>query len=117
MTQVTIEQAMQIAIGHHQAGRLAEAEAIYRQILAQSPDHADALHLLGVLACQTGHTDAAIDLIGRAIAINPAVAEYHSNLGESYRRAGQWEAAIASSRPRDRIQARWPRPTTTWASP
>ena len=47
------------------------------------PDHADALHLLGVLAFQTGHIGAAIDLIGRAIAINPAVAEYHSNLGES----------------------------------
>ena len=41
---------------------------------------------------------AAIDLIGRAIAINPAVSEYHSNLGESYRRAGQWEEAIASLR-------------------
>ena len=52
MTPITIEQAMQIALGHHQAGRLAEAEAIYRQVLAQFPDHADALHLLGVLAAR-----------------------------------------------------------------
>src|SRR4051812_49024322 len=96
MAQVTIEQAMRVAIGHHQAGRLAEAEAIYRQILAQSPDHADALHLLGTLAGQTGHTDAAIDLIGRAIAITPTPAVFHSNLGETYRRSGQWERAIAS---------------------
>ena len=64
MTPMTIEQAIEIAIGHHQAGRLAEAEAIYRQVLAQLPDHADALHLLGALACHTGHHAAAIELIG-----------------------------------------------------
>ena len=98
MTHVTIEQAIQIAHGHHQAGRLAEAEGIYRQVLAEVPTHADALHLLGVLACQSGHTDAAIELIGRAIALNPAVAEYHSNLGEAHLRAGQWEGAIAGFR-------------------
>ena len=65
MTQIAIDQAMRIAVGHHQAGRLAEAEAIYRQVLGQQADHSDALHLLGVLACDTGHLEAAIDLIGR----------------------------------------------------
>src|SRR5438045_2558026 len=80
MSQLTIDQAMQIALGHHQAGRWAEAEAIYRQVLAQCPDHVGAMHLLGVLACQTGQTDAAIDLIRRAIAINPTAAECHHNL-------------------------------------
>jgi predicted O-linked N-acetylglucosamine transferase (SPINDLY family) len=93
---MTIDQALRNALGHHQAGRLAEAEGIYRQILTQSPDHAEALHLLGVLAVQVGRADAAIELIGRAIAINPTIAEYHANLGESYRRAGRYEAAIAS---------------------
>ena len=98
MTQVTSEHAMQIALGHHQAGRLAEAETLYRQVLAQVPDHAGALHLLGVLACHSGNWATAIDLIGRAIAIAPDVAGYHHNLGESYWRKGDWEAAIASSR-------------------
>ncbi len=82
MTQGTVDQAMQIALGHHQAGRRAEAEAIYRQVLAEFPAHAGALHLLGVLAGQAGYTDSAIDLIGRAVAINADVPEYHSNLGE-----------------------------------
>ena len=43
---VTIDQAFQLALQHHQAGRLAEAEAIYRQILAVEPRHADVLHNL-----------------------------------------------------------------------
>jgi predicted O-linked N-acetylglucosamine transferase (SPINDLY family) len=96
MPQVTLEQAMRIALGHHQAGRLGEAEAIYRQALDHDPDYPPALHLLGVLACQTGQLSAAIDLIGRAIARLPDVAEYHSNLGEAYRLSGQYAAAIAS---------------------
>ena len=67
--QMTLEQQLQSGLSHHQAGRLAEAERIYRQILAQQPDHAEALNLLGVLAGQTGRLDAAVDLIHRAIAI------------------------------------------------
>jgi predicted O-linked N-acetylglucosamine transferase (SPINDLY family) len=96
MTRGTVEHAMQLALGHHQAGRRAEAEAIYRQVLAEFPDHAGALHLLGVLAGQEGDTGSAIDLIGRAAALNPGVAQYHSNLGEFCCRAGQWDRAIAS---------------------
>ncbi len=95
MTPATLEQTMRIGVGHHHAGRFAEAEATYRRVLAQWPDHADAWHLLGVLAGQVGRLDAAIDLIGRAIAINADVAMYHSNLGEIHRRSGQPEPAIA----------------------
>ena len=95
MTPIAIEQAMQIALGHHQAGRLAEAEGIYRQVLASVPNHSGALHLLGVLACQAGRLKLSIDLIGRAIAIDSAVAEYHNDRGESYRRSGRSNEAIA----------------------
>jgi predicted O-linked N-acetylglucosamine transferase (SPINDLY family) len=98
MTPITIAQAIQLALGHHRAGRLAEAEAIYRQVLTQAPDHGDALQLLGVLAGQAGRLDVAIELLGRVIAREPAVAAHHSNLGEFYRRAGQWDRAIASFR-------------------
>jgi predicted O-linked N-acetylglucosamine transferase (SPINDLY family) len=86
---MTIQQTLQTALAHHQAGQLAEAEALYRQVLAQAPEHADALHLLGVLACQKGDLAAAIDLIRHAIARAPAIAAYHSNLGEACRMAGR----------------------------
>jgi predicted O-linked N-acetylglucosamine transferase (SPINDLY family) len=98
MTPLALEQALQQALGHHQVGRLAEAEALYRQVLAACPDHADVLHLLGVLAGQTGRTAESIELIGRATAANPGVADYHANLAESYQRSGQWGPAAASLR-------------------
>jgi predicted O-linked N-acetylglucosamine transferase (SPINDLY family) len=95
---MTLDQAMQMALGYHQAGRLAEAEAIYRQVLEAVPDHAGALNLLGLLAGQTGHTEQALGLIGRAIAIAPGVAEYHGNLGELHRRSGRPDDAITCFR-------------------
>ena len=56
MQTVTIQQAFDLALQHLGAGRLAEAEAIYRQILAQEPNHAGSLHNLGVIANQTGRS-------------------------------------------------------------
>ena len=47
----------------HQAGRLADAEEIYYQILATQPDHFDSLHLLGVIFHQRGNHAAAIHQI------------------------------------------------------
>jgi tetratricopeptide (TPR) repeat protein len=93
-----IQRNFQLAIQHHQAGRLAEAEGFYRQILSRVPNHPDALHLLGVLAGQAGRPNIGIDLINRAIAINPKTADYYCNLGEIYRRLGRLDEAIASSR-------------------
>lgn len=70
------------AIAHHQAGRLAEAEQLYRRILAAQPDHPDALHLLGLVAHACGHADAARQLIGRAVQLRPDAAHYLQNLAE-----------------------------------
>ena len=106
MMPVTVAQAMRMALEHHRAGRLAEAETIYRQVLGGFPDHADALHLLGVLACQAGQPEVAIGLIGRAVAIDPDTAEYHLNLGEACRQAGRRDEAIASLRRSARAAAR-----------
>jgi tetratricopeptide (TPR) repeat protein len=80
MSSINVQQRLEVALGHHQAGRLAQAEALYRQILAQFPQQPDALHLLGMLAYETRNYPAAIALIEQAITQSPA-AEFYANLG------------------------------------
>jgi tetratricopeptide (TPR) repeat protein len=89
---------MQTAVQHHQAGRLAEAEETYRQILSQVPDHPDVLHFLGVVSHQRNRAETAADLIRRAIVINPAAADYHANLGNVLIDRGLLDEAIAAYR-------------------
>ena len=76
-------------IQHQQDGQLHAAEELYRQILDESPDHPDALHLLGVLAYQIADYDVAEELINHAIRTDEAVADYHNNLGEVLRATGR----------------------------
>jgi len=83
-----------IALGHHQAGRLIEAEQIYRQILAIDAIQPDSLHLLGMIAYQAGRLDAAVDMIRRAIAINNSQAAYHANMGTVLQAQGKLEEAV-----------------------
>ncbi len=81
-------------IVHHQAGRSQQAEAVYRQILAHEPNHPDALHLLGVLAHQGRRHDTAVELIGKAIQIDPRASIYHNNFGEALRALGRFAEAV-----------------------
>jgi predicted O-linked N-acetylglucosamine transferase (SPINDLY family) len=98
MSQLTIQQDFDLALQHHQAGRLQEAEQIYRQILRQQPEHVDALHLQGLIAHQAGQSKLAADLIRRAIALRPDFAEAYSNLGNALKDDGQIEQAIYACR-------------------
>ena len=68
------------AVKLHHAGRVEEAAAAYRAILRQSPDDADALHLLGVTHLQAAQPGEAAGLIERALSVRPNVAVYHLNL-------------------------------------
>jgi len=81
---------------HHRRGERGQAEAIYRRVLAEWPAHADALHLLGVLAIEAERSAEAVQLIGRAVEIRPGVALYYGNLGEAYRRLGDPARALAA---------------------
>jgi tetratricopeptide (TPR) repeat protein len=92
------KQQLASAVQLHQSGRLAEAERLYRQVLAREPGNADALHLLGVVTHQTARPDLAIDLIRQAIAINPVEASFHANLGVALQGLGRPEEAIACYR-------------------
>jgi protein O-GlcNAc transferase len=93
---------LQAAILHQMAGRLPEAEALYRQILSTAPDHPDALYLLGMIAYEVGKNGASVELIGRALSLNPRFVEGHNNIGLALHRmeryaeaAGHFRAALA----------------------
>ncbi len=87
---------LQDALQFHQAGELARAAQLYREILTADPRHADAYHLLGVLMHQMQHCEAAVELIGHAIQINEGFAPYHNNLGNALVALGRRDEARAS---------------------
>ncbi|SMH45426.1 tetratricopeptide repeat protein [Azospirillum agricola] len=86
------------ALAHHQAGRLMEAEQGYRAVLTTDPQHADALHLLGVLALQTGQPATAVELIGQALEREKGVADYWDNLGSALTAADRRNEAAQAHR-------------------
>lgn len=99
---------LNLALQHHQAGRLDQAARLYQTVLAREPHHPDALHLLGVIAQQQGQPARAVDLIGRAIALNPSVAAFHGNLAEAYRALGQLDRAVGCCRTALRLSPNYP---------
>jgi predicted O-linked N-acetylglucosamine transferase (SPINDLY family) len=94
----TISEALAIAVGHHQAGRVDAAEQIYRQILAAEPSHAEAWHLLGIASGQLGNHQAGIDCIRRALALRPDFFEAHYNLGNAFKDCNNLDEAVGCYR-------------------
>jgi tetratricopeptide (TPR) repeat protein len=84
----------QTAYAHDQAGRRGRAEALYRKVLQKAPDHADALHLLGLIAHERGWHQRAIQLIRRALAIVPDFPVAHANLGSALKATGKRTEAV-----------------------
>jgi tetratricopeptide (TPR) repeat protein len=89
---------LSLAREQHQRGHLEDAARLYQDVLAADPDHADALHLRGVVALQQGDSHQAVEWIGRAIARDPGVAAYHANLAEACRALGQLDRAVGCCR-------------------
>jgi len=86
--------SLQTALEFHRAGRLAEAEAIYRQVLAKNPNDVDAHNNLGAVLRGLGRIDEAIESYRRAIQFKPDRAEGHYNLGNALRVKVQLDEAV-----------------------
>jgi protein O-GlcNAc transferase len=76
---VSAQPLIHTAAQYHQSGRLDEAEEIYRRLLADDENDAEALHLLGLLVSQRGDPSAGRALVARAIAIQPTSEVFHIN--------------------------------------
>jgi tetratricopeptide (TPR) repeat protein len=102
MTQ--IDRTMAAANEHHRAGRLAEAEDAYRQVLIEQPDHAEALHMLGVVAYRVGQHELATQFIARSIQLNSNNAAAYSNLAAVLRAREHFIDALAACQTALRLQ-------------
>ncbi|MEO8629195.1 MAG: tetratricopeptide repeat protein [Betaproteobacteria bacterium] len=81
LSELTLPEALSVAMQLHRAGQLDEGETVYRRILEVAPDYPDALHYLGVLTHQRGRSVDAIELIEKSIALDPTQPDRYNNLG------------------------------------
>jgi len=95
-TRLSFEDALNAGIQFHQAGRLQDAENIYRQLLAVQPRHPEVLHLMGVCAHQKGDHATAVKLIEAAVDIQPGHPAAHNSLGAVLLALGQAGEALAA---------------------
>jgi tetratricopeptide (TPR) repeat protein len=98
MHDMAVDQLYRQALQCQQSGRLAEAQALCRQVLALEPRHAEAWHTLAGLAHQSGGGAAALQCVQRAIDANPTAAVYHASHGVILTALGQSDAAIEAYR-------------------
>jgi predicted TPR repeat methyltransferase len=92
--ELTLSEALIVAVRAHQAGDLDTAETLYGRILDLAPAQPDALHFLGLLNSQRGHHERAVELIRHSIAIEPGLPASHNNLGNVLTAQGMLEASI-----------------------
>jgi tetratricopeptide (TPR) repeat protein/SAM-dependent methyltransferase len=83
------------AVQHHQAGQLRDADSLYRHILAVEPKHVSSLYNAGLIGVQIGRPDVAADMIGKAVALNDCMPDWHYNLALALQALGRASAAIA----------------------
>src|SRR6476646_7200155 len=95
MANENVDDAMRAAMVMHQAGRLADAERAYRQILSADPNYAHAWHLLGVLMLRTNRLPQAVETLRKSIALGMG-ADAQINLGDGLRAMNRFEEAIAA---------------------
>ncbi|MCA3262774.1 MAG: tetratricopeptide repeat protein [Telmatospirillum sp.] len=88
---------LQQAVALHQSGKLAEASALYREVLRVEPQNFDALHLSGVAQRAQGNAAVAVDLIGRALArVKGRSAAANYNLGNALGDLGRHAETLAA---------------------
>ncbi|MBL8829238.1 MAG: tetratricopeptide repeat protein [Planctomycetaceae bacterium] len=94
----TLAEAFQIAVSHHQAGRLDDSRDVCEKILAVRPQHPDTLFLMGTISIQKSEFAAAVDTLERAIAAQPSNDMFRVRLALALRLGNRLEEAVAMLR-------------------
>jgi tetratricopeptide (TPR) repeat protein len=93
---LSVSEAIQRGLEHHQAGRLPDAERIYQRVLRDQPNNPDALHLLGLIAHQVGQNEISVQLIDKAIRYCPSNPHFFNNRGLALLELKRGQEALAS---------------------
>lgn len=93
-----IDQSLAAGLALHKSGQFAQAEAVYRDVLARRPNHSQAMNLLAKLASDLGHEDVSLQLLERAVSLAPHDPNTHHNLGLTYFNRGRLDAAVDAFR-------------------
>jgi predicted O-linked N-acetylglucosamine transferase (SPINDLY family) len=104
MSHLTDQQLLELAISYHRAGRIADAETLYRQLAAAYPGHAALQHEIGVLAFQSGRLAVARPFFAQAVTLDPQRSDYWNNYGLLLQELGELDAAAASYETAIRLQ-------------
>jgi predicted O-linked N-acetylglucosamine transferase (SPINDLY family) len=86
---------LQRARALYESGALPQAQALYAEVLKSEPRHYECLHMLGVIAARAGDPAGAVELISRAIGVEPKRAAAYCNRGLAFERQERPEAALA----------------------
>jgi protein O-GlcNAc transferase len=89
-----ISEQLALAIQHHQAGRLEDAENLCRKVCAREPRNVRALHLLGIVGYRLGRDDC-MDVLTQALSIEPGNPDLHNDLGVIFGSLGRYREAEA----------------------
>src|SRR5215216_1964717 len=92
--EITVDEAIAIALEYLQQGRVGEAAMVCAKVLELEPGHPDALHYSGVIAHKQGRNDEALALIGQSLERAPNQPDWYSNLGIVLQGMDRLEAAI-----------------------
>jgi Tfp pilus assembly protein PilF len=96
MATLTVAQALALAVQHHEAGQLAQAEQLYRAVLRADPRQAEAHLRLGLLCQARGRPAEELACYAAAVRCRPEYAAAHANLGAALLEQGRPAEARAS---------------------
>jgi predicted TPR repeat methyltransferase len=96
--EITVDEAMALAIDLLKQGRLGEADALCRAVLDLEPGCATALHYGGVVAHRQGNNERALALLARSLELVPDQPDWYSNLGNVLQADGRLDEAMAAFR-------------------
>jgi protein O-GlcNAc transferase len=102
------DRPLDLAQAHLRAGRLADAQALFRLAHAADPNDSGILHVLGIVTCQLGDFTEGVSLLTRAAAAAPPVPEYQCNLGSALAKSDQPERAVAAYRKAIELNPNYP---------